>query len=56
MEVVLYVVQEWPLNVIRALGFPAMTLAPTAAQKVDVGHEVLYSSPAGPIGAADDQT
>jgi hypothetical protein len=56
VEVVLYVVQEWPLNVIRALGFPAMTLAPTAAQKVDVGHEVLYSSPAGPIGAADDQT
>jgi hypothetical protein len=41
VEVVLYVVQEWPLNVTKALGFPARKLAPTAAQKVDVGHETL---------------
>ena len=56
VEVVLYVVQECPLNVTKALGFPAISLAPTAAQKVDVGHETLYPSPAGAIGAADDQT
>jgi hypothetical protein len=42
VEVVLYVVQEWPLNVTKALGFPGIPLAPTAAQKVDVGHETLY--------------
>ena len=53
---VLYVVQEWPLKVTKALGFPEIPLAPTDAQKVEVGHETLYSSPAGPIGAADDQT
>jgi hypothetical protein len=41
VEVVLCVVQEWPLNVTKALGFPAIALAPTAAQKVDVGHETL---------------
>jgi len=56
VEVVLYVVQERPLNVTRALGLPGMPLAPTAAQKVDVGHETLYVSPAGPIGTAEDQT
>ena len=48
-EVVLYGVQEWPLNVTKALGFPARKLAPTAAQKVGLGHETLYPSPVGPI-------
>ncbi|HUZ41973.1 MAG TPA: hypothetical protein VMU68_11365 [Acidimicrobiales bacterium] len=52
---VLYVVQEWPLNVTNALGLPGIPLAPTAAQNVDVGHETLYSSLTGPIAAALDQ-
>jgi hypothetical protein len=39
--VILYGFHEWPLNVIRALGFPGTPLAPAAVQNVGVGHETL---------------
>jgi hypothetical protein len=41
VEVVVNFVQARPLNIIKALNFPGISLAPTAAQKVGVGHETL---------------
>jgi hypothetical protein len=38
---VCFVDHEWPSNVATVLGAPTVPLAPTAAQKVTVGHDTL---------------